>query len=480
MSLAKRALTGLSWTFAQQFGTQFISFLASIVLARILLPEEFGLIGILAIFMSVGNVLINGGLTTSLIRTANPDQRDYSTVFFINLSGSIVVYVIVFFTAPFIAHFFRQPALIAITRVYTLAFIINAFSGVQLARLTKEMDFKTQLTIQLPSLIVSSILGIYLANSGYGVWSLVWMYLCQAFLSSLQLWFRTGWRPNFLFDREKFKGHFNFGYKLMLSGLIDALYNNAYNIIIGRIYPAAQLGYYTRAIGVRQLPVQNLATALNKVTFPVFASIQDDNERLKIAYKKIMQQVMLWVTPSLVVLAIVAEPLFSLLFTDKWLPAVPYFQILCIPGILYPLQAYNLNILNVKGRSDLFFKLELIKRAFITIGIISAIPFGIYGLLYFQIISSLFSYFVNSWYSGKMISYGVKDQLWDIMPILLLALITGIFVWFVDTEILQPSGCNDFGRASIGIIIYFIVYLSVGVILKFSPITDFKKLVLKR
>jgi O-antigen/teichoic acid export membrane protein len=480
MSLAKKALTGLSWTFAQQFGTQFINFIVSIILARVLLPEEFGLIGMLAIFMSVGNVLINAGLTTSLIRTETPDQRDYSTVFFINLTGSCIVYLIIFFSAPLIAYFFRQPALIAISRVYTLAFIVNAFSGVQLTRLTKQMDFKTQLTIQLPSLVISSLLGVSLAYFGYGVWSLVWMYLCQALLSALQLWFRTGWRPDFIFDKERFTKHFNFGYKLMLSGLIDALYNNAYNIIIGRIYPAAQLGYYARAMSMRQLPVQNLASALNKVTFPVFSSIQQDNERLKSAYKKIMQQVVFWTTPSLVVLGILAKPLFVLLFTDKWLPAVPYFQILCIPGILYPLQAYNLNILNVKGRSDLFFKLELVKRAFVTIGIIISIPFGIYGLLYFQIISSLFGYFVNSWYSGKMIKYGVKDQLRDIMPIILLSLIIGVFVWFIDSRILVPINCNDFGRVSIGIMIYFIAYLSAGIVLKFPSIADFKKLILKR
>lgn len=480
MSLARKVLTGLSWTFAQQFGTQFISFGASIILARILLPEEFGLIGILAIFMSVGNVLINAGLTTSLIRTENPDRRDYSTVFFINLIGSIVVYWIIFFTAPLIARFFRQPALIDIARVYTIVFIINAFSGVQLARLTKQMDFKTQLTVQLPSLIISSLLGVYLAYSGYGVWSLVWMYLCQALLSALQLWFRTGWRPDFIFDRQRFAHHFNFGYKLMLSGIIDTIYNNAYNIIIGRMYPAAQLGYYTRALSARQLPIQNLSSALDKVTFPVFASIYNEKDRLKTAYRKIMQQVVFWVAPTLIILAILAKPLFVFLFTDKWLPAVPYFQILCIPGVLYPLHSYNLNILNVMGRSDLFFKLELIKKAFITIGILTAIPFGIYGLLYFQIISSFFSYFVNSWYSGRMIAYGMKEQIKDILPIILLALITGIMVWVVDTGIQKFYSPPDIARIAIGLTLYFSIYVGIGWVLKFSPILDFKQLALKK
>jgi len=480
MSLSRKALSGFVWTFAQQFGTQFINFVASIILARVLLPEEFGLIGMLAIFMSVGNVLINGGLTISLIRTEKPDQRDYSTVFFINLTGSCIVYLIIFFTAPLIADFFRQPTLIAVARVYTLGFIIGAFSSVQLTHLTKKMDFKTELMVQLPSLIFGALLGIYLAWMGWGVWSLVWMYLCQALLLSIQLWFTTGWRPDFIFDKQRFIKHFNFGYKLMLSGLIDTIYNNAYHIIIGRSFSAAQLGYYTRAMGMRQLPVQNLAGALNKVIFPVFSSIQNDNERLKVAYKKIMQQVVFWVAPTLVILGILAEPVFLVLFTDKWLPAVPYFQILCIPGILYPLHAYNLNILNVKGRSDLFFRLEIIKKVFITIGIFFAIPFGIYGLLYFQVISSLFSYFVNSWYSGRMIGYGMKDQLRDILPIILLSLITGIFIWFIDAQLLLRLDLNDFARLSIGITVYFAVYVSAGVFLKLSTIDDFKQMVFKK
>ncbi len=480
MSLARKALTGLGWTFAQQFGTQFISFGASIILARILLPEEFGLIGMLAIFMSIGNVLIHGGLTTSLIRTKDPDQRDYSTVFFVNLAGSVIVYLIIFSLAPFIGRFFHQTALTAITRVYTLVFIINAFSSIQLTRLTKQMNFKTQLIIQLPSLLISSVLGVCLAYWGYGVWSLVWMYLCQAALSSFQLWLRTGWRPDFIFDRQKFRNHFRFGYKLMLSGVIDAIYTNAYHLIIGRVFPAAQLGYYTRAMSMRQLPVQNLATALNKVSFPVFSSIQHDNDRLRLAYKKIMQQVLFWTTPTLVILGVLANPLFTLLFTEKWLPAVPYFQILCIPGILYPLQAYNLNILSVKGRSDLFFRLEIIKKSFVTVGIFLVIPFGIYGLLNFQIVSSLFSYFVNSWYSGKMISYGVKDQLQDILPIILLSLIVGVFIWLIDTKLLALFNLNNAARLCIGIGMYFIIYLTIGFFLRFPMIDDFKQMVFKK
>ncbi len=478
MSLRKQMISGLGWTFAQQFGTQGITFLVSIILARLLLPAEFGLIGMIALFMTIGNTLINAGLTTSLIRTKDADHEDYSTVFMINLAGSMVVYLLLFVTAPLIADFFRQPQLTAIIRVYTIAFIINAFSSVQLTRLTKEMQFKTQLTVQIPSLVLSSVLGIYLAWTGHGVWALVWMYIAQAFLSAVQLWFRTGWRPGFSFNKQKFRYHFNFGYKLLLSGLIDAVYVNIYNLIIGRMYPAAQLGYYTRALNMRQLPVQNLATALNKVAFPALSKLQDDNEKLRRAYKQIMQQVIFWVAPTLIVLAVMAEPLFVLLFTEKWLPAVPYFQLLCIPGIFYPLHSYNLNILNVKGRSDLFLKLEVIKKAFITIGILIAIPFGIYGLLYFQIIANVFGYVVNTWYSGKMINYSAGAQLRDILPIIILAVLTGGLIFILDWYIMVDW--SNILRLAVGGIIYFGIYLGFGLIIRFAPLLEFKKIVLKR
>ena len=218
------------WTFAQQFGTQSLSFIISVILARILLPAEFGLIGMISIFVAVGTSLMNSGLTQSLIRTVNPDQEDYSTVFYFNLVGSIIIYWIIFLIAPLVASFFSQPVLINVIRVYCLTFIISAFSEVQLTRLTKEMNFKLQMTIAIPSLVASGILGVLLAFKGFGVWSLVWMGVFQSFLNSLQLWVRTGWWPSRAFSKKKFKKHFRFGYKLTLSGLLDTTFNNIYQI----------------------------------------------------------------------------------------------------------------------------------------------------------------------------------------------------------------------------------------------------------
>ncbi|MCR5861686.1 lipopolysaccharide biosynthesis protein [Flavobacterium sp. J372] len=300
MSLRKKAISGTVWIFAQQFGSQGISFLVSIVIARILDPSEFGLIGMIGIFMALATTLVNSGLAQSLIRTAKPDQEDYSTVFFFNLAMSILIYIILFLTAPLIADFYNQEILTGIVRLYCLSFIINAFSAVQLTRLTKEMNFKVQLLVSLPSLVFSGIVGIILAYLDYGVWSLVWMGLAQSFFSTVQIWIRSGWAPSLVFSKEKFKYHFRFGYNLAISGVLDTIFTNIYQIIIGRFFSPVQVGFYTRANLLKQLPVSNITNALNKVTFPLFASINDDDVRLKRVYKQTMQMVVFVLSPVMI------------------------------------------------------------------------------------------------------------------------------------------------------------------------------------
>lgn len=479
MTLTKTTLSGLMWTFSQQFSIQLINFIVSIVLARLLLPSDFGIIGILAVFIAIGNTLIDSGLTLSLIRTPNATQKDYSTVFFINLIGSIIIYLIFFFSSPLIAAFFNQPILSKVIKIYTLTFIISAFEDVQKTKLTKEMNFKLQMTIQIPSLILSAVIGIILAYLKFGVWSLVWMNVIQTLLSTIQIWIRTGWKPHLVFDKERFKYHFHFGYKLALSGLLNTIYDNVYNLIIGRYFSAIELGYYTRAQSYKQMPVSSISAALDKVTFPMFSSIQDDDVRLKMAYKRLMQQVLFWVSSILILLGVIAQPLFRWMLTDKWLPAVPYFQILCVAGIMYPLHSYNLNILKVKGRSDLFLKIEVIKKMVITIGILCAIPFGIYGLLVFQVVSSIFFFIINSWYSGKMINYPIKEQIEDIGPIFLLSCISGVCVFVFDGLIMKYHG-NDLSRMLTDSLLFYSILILTSYYLKISALTDFKRLILKR
>lgn len=480
MSLRKKTVSGLLWTFTQQFSVQLINFVAQIILARILMPAEFGLIGMIVIFISVGNSLMDSGMASSLIRTSNATQKDFSTVFWMNLFASIFLYFVLFFCAPFIAGFYRQPVLTPVIRVYTLAFIIKALVGVQTTILTKEMNFKLQMSMQIPSVIIGGITGVVMAYRGYGVWSLVWMNLVQTSLFTLQHWIRTKWHPAFIVDRERLRFHFKFGYKLTLSGLLNTVYTNIYNIIIGKFFSAAQLGYYTRAQTLQMFPITNIATALNKVTYPMFASIQHDDVKLKGAYKKLMQQVIFWVAPLMVYLVIVAEPLFRFVLTDKWLPAVPYFQILCFSGILYPLHSYNLNILKVKGRSDLFFKLEVYKKLFVSIGIAGALYFGMYGLLYFQLISSVFSFAVNTIYSGRMIDYATKEQLKDILPLIGIAFAVGVIIFFFNKFLIVPNHLHDLTSVLTIGAIYWALYLAMNWRLKISAATDFRQLILKR
>jgi O-antigen/teichoic acid export membrane protein len=477
LSLRKTAVSGVFWTFGQQFGTQAISFIVSVALARILLPKEFGLIGMISVFIGIGTSLVNSGLTQSLIRTIEPDQEDYSTVFFFNLTGSIFIYWILFFFAPSIAGFFSQTILTEVIRIYCLTFIISAFSEVQLTRLTKEMNFKLQMTIAIPSLIGSGLLGMFLAYKGYGVWSLVWMGVAQSFLNTTQLWIRTGWTPSFVFNMTKFRYHFMFGYKLTLSGLLDTVFTNIYQIIIGRFFLPAQVGFYTRADSLKQLPVSNISVALNKISYPLFASIQDDNIRLKKGYKQIMQMVIFLVAPVLVILGVLAEPLFRFLFTEKWLPAVPYFQILCITGILYPLHSYNLNILNVKGRSDLFLKLEVVKKIFVAIVILVSIRFGILGLIWGQVISSIFAFFINTHFSGKFLNYDAWKQIKDIFPLIFLAFIAGGVVWCLD---LQMHKSQDIFRLLFGGVVGILSYLGISAILKVKSLDELKKIILRK
>lgn len=466
MSLRKKAFSGMIWSSIQQFGNQGIRFVVSIILARLLLPEEFGLIGMIAIFMAIGSELISSGLTSSLIRTDNPDQRDYSSVFFYNLFGSIILYFLLFFTAPYIANFFKQPSLIEITRLYSLTFIISGLSAVQLAKIRKEMNFKLETQSSLASTVVSAMVGILLAYRGFGVMSLVWMSIAGSIISSVMLWFTSDWRPSFIFDKKKFSYHYRFGYRMAIAGVINAVFNNIYTLVIGKFFSPVQLGYYTRADTLKQFPISNISSILSKVTFPIFAEIKNDDQRLRNVYKEMMQLVIFIIAPLLVMMGVIADPLFRFLFTEKWLPAAPYFQILCVNGILYPLHSYNLNILLVKGRSDLVLRLEIAKKIILCLIIVVAIPFGIYGLLWGQVIYSVLCYFINSFYSGKMIGYTATKQLYDISGILTVSLLMGLGLYFLDTFALQTH-FSDFIRIfislAIGALLFYVLCYFFGI-----------------
>jgi teichuronic acid exporter len=471
MSLKKQALSGVFWSSLQLFGTQGIGLVVSIILARLLLPAEFGLIAMLGIFMGLASTLINSGLTSSLIRTEHVDEEDYSTVFFFNLVVSCALYGFIMLLAPFIASFYNQPILTAVVRVYSITFVINAFSAIQITRLNKTMNFKTQLQVSIPSLLIGCVVGVTMAYLGYGVWSLVWSAIIQALASTVQLWIFTKWKPLWVFNMEKFKFHFYYGMKLMFSGILDLLFTNAYTIIIGKFFAPAQVGFYNRAEILQMFPVSAINSIIGKVAFPLFATIQNDDERLKMVYKKIMQMVLFLVTPTLILMAVIAEPLFRLLLTEKWLPAVPYFQILCFNGILYPIHSYNLQILMVKGRSDLFLKLEIVKKILTVVIILISFQFGIYGLLYGSVIGSVLCFFINTHYSGKFLNYTAWEQIKDILPILFVSVLVGGFV-LVSDLVLENYYFIDFFRLAFAGILGVLLYIAIAYIFRLSSLFE--------
>lgn len=481
-SLKKTAISSIVWVFAQRFASQGINFVVSILLARVLMPAEYGLIGMISIFIAIGNIITDAGFTSSLIRTNHPDDLDYSTVFTTNLFGSLFVYLLIFFTAPLVASFYQQTELTNLLRVLSLNILISSFSSIQSTRLTRAMAFKRLTMIQVPSNLVTAFTGIVMAYTGFGVWSLVFMQIAGSIASTVQLWAWSDWRPSLRFSRAKFRQHFSYGVNLAFSGILNTLFDNAYNIIIGKYFSPASLGFFTRAHTLKQLPVDNISSTLNKVTFPLFAQMQNDDERLRKAYEKIMQQVTFWLTPLLTGMVVLAEPLFRLLFTERWLPAVPYFQIIGLTGVLYSLSSYNLNILKVKGKTRLFFKLEIAKKVIVVFGILIAFPYGIYGLLVFQTINSILSYFLNAYFSGRYIGFPVSMQFASIARPIFYALIMGAFVWFIDQNI---SAHHDIYRLMVGGISGASLYFLLNYFSKEAPAMEFyetfiRKKLLKR
>lgn len=455
-SLKKQALSGVVWTFAQQFSVQIINFVVQIILARLLMPEMFGLIAMLSVFISIGQMLMDGGMTSSLIRAKNPDQYDYSTVFVTNFIVSFVAYIITFIAAPYIAKFYNQDILKDILRVYSLTFVVSSFVAVHVAKLTKEMNFKTQMILQIPSTIVGAIVGVVLAFNGYGVWSLVWLNLTQTIVFTIQNWIFIPWRPSFIFDKNRFKHHFSFGYKLTLSGLLDTVYNDIYKIVIGKFFNPASVGFFNQAETLRLFPVAQLSAVLGKVTYPLFSNITDD-EILKSAYKKTMKLALFIVIPIMLVLIVIAKELFVFLLGEKWLPAVIYFQILSLASIVRPIGTYNLNILKVKGRSDLLLKLEVMKKIIGVILIVVALPFGITALVISHVLFSYISTTLNMIYSGGLINFRLWEQLKDNAVLFIIGALSFIISFIIRIFLL--TYLNDLFTMIITAVAYAISYL---------------------
>ena len=431
-SLKDKTVKGVAWSGIDNVAQFGVSFIVSIVLARLLSPDDYGLIGIITIFTAVCTTLINGGFTTALIRKKDATGDDYNTAFIVNLGVSLLLYAVIFLCSPFIAYFFHRQELVALTQVSSLGMIIGALGMVQRTRLTKRIDFKTQTKITIVASVASGIVGIAMALMGFGVWSLVAQSLTSQCLRTTLLWLANKWIPQLRFSSDSFHDLFGFGWKMMIVGVIDTVWKELYQVVVGKFYSPATLGQYTRAKGFSQLFSSNLTNVIQRVTYPVLSNIQDDKERMVAAYRRIIKVTMFVTATCMFFLGAISEPLLNCLIGSKWHEAATYLPLICIIGSTYPLHAINLNMLQVQGRSDLFLGLEVIKKIIGIAPLSVCILYGILPMLYTSILTTIIAYFLNSYYSGKFLGYSSWMQIKDIAPSYGLATLVALSVFFLN------------------------------------------------
>lgn len=459
MSLGQKALSGFSWTLFSNIALKIVTLAVGIVLARILTPEDFGLIAMLIVFFEVSQSLVDSGFSQALIREENITERDKSTTFFLNVIIAIFLYLVLWFAAPKIAVFYNNQDLVELCRFMGLSLIFQSFTLVQRASLTHELQFKKITKINIASSVISGAIGITLAFQGFGVWSLAYKYVSLSLLLSISFYVINPWFPKYFVYKSSFNKLFGFGSKLLAAGILNKVYQNIYKLIIGKYFAAATLGLYTQAkLYVNQV-TQSAVSTLQTVTYPVLSKAKEDPERLKEAYRKIIMASSYVIFPLTMGLAVMAKPLILTFVGEKWIEAVPFLQLICLSGALYHLHSINLNVLKVMGRSDLFLKLEVIKKVNITIAILIGIQFGIWGLLIGSVISSYIALFINMYYTRSFINYSYKDQFIDLLPIVVMSLPMLIFMYgFVELTNLPHYLELLFGTL-IGVFMYLSVTL---------------------
>ena len=474
-TLKSKTVKGVVWSSIERFSTQGVQFLIMIIMARLLTPKDYGLIGMLAIFLAVAQSLIDSGFSQALIRKQNRTEVDNSTVFYFNIVVSSALYLILFISAPFVADFYNQPELTSIMRVVCLGVILNSLAVVQRALLTIRIDFKTQAKASLSAAVISGCIGIVLAYSGFGVWSLVVQQLLNLSVNTLLLWILSKWRPIAVFSWQSFHELFAFGSKLLASGLLDTLYKNIYPIVIGKLFSASSLGHYTRAHQFSEFPSSNVTGIIQRVTYPVLCGIQDDLERLANVYRKFLKLSAFIIFPLMIGLSAVAQPFIEIVLGPQWKLCGQLLQIICFAMMWYPIHAINLNLLQVKGRSNLFLRLEIIKKILgITVLCITA-PFGLMVMCFGQIFSSIVALVINTYYTGKLINVGFIKQVKDLLPTIILSLtMFGTILLingFIETNIY---------RLIMGIMVGIIVYASGSYIFKFKELQTLFSLIRRK
>ena len=453
-SLKNKTKKGLAWSMIERFATQGVQFLFGIILARLLSPDDYGIIAMPLVFLAIAQCIIDSGFSTALIRKPELTEDDLSTAFYFNIGIGILCYAVLFFSSPLIADFYHTPILSSLLKVTALAVLFNPLCAVQQAILTRKIDFKTQAIVSLSGAILSGIVGLSMAYNGFGVWSLVFQQVGGYLIRTILLWILGKWKPKRKWSWESFHYLWGFGSKMLGSGLLDTIYNNIYPIVIGKYFSAQDLGNYTRAQQFSSLPSSNVTGVLQRVTFPVLSSIQNEDDRLAKNYRKILKLSAFLVFPMMLMLSAIANPLVRILLTDKWIGCVILLQIVCFQMMWYPIHAINLNLLTVKGRSDLFFRLEIFKKIMGVCIMFITIPHGIIWMVSGGIVSSMLSLIINTYYTGKLINVGYFKQMGDLLPIFGVSFI----MWLIVHAIISLSS-NLYCQLVLGISLGAIVYL---------------------
>lgn len=477
-SITNKTIKSVSWSAIERFSVQIIQFVISIILARLVLPSEYGLIGMLTIFIAIAQSFVDSGFSNALVQKKNRTELDYSTVFYFNIVISFLVYIILFFSAPYIASYYREPTLELICKWLGLSLIIQGLSVVQIAKLTVILDFKTQAKASLLAVIISGLVGVYLAYNDYGVWALVVQSLLNNLLNTFLLWAIARWMPGFVFSWKSLKSLFAFGSKLLLSGLLHTIYLNLYNLVIGRKYSATDVGFFNQASLISRFPSVSLMAIISRAIYPIQCENQDKDQLLASSFIQYLRMSCYLIFPIMIGVAALAKPLIIVVLTEKWLPMTNLLTVLCLGYMWIPIMVLNNQILNVKGRSDFFLKAEIIKKVVGLLILLATLPFGLTIICLGLYLYSIFDMLIIIHFSKKVIKTSYYAQFKSIFPIFFLSVTMGVVMYF---SLFVISGA--YLQLFLGVVIGLTVYLFFGYLFKikeFNFLLSKLKIILNR
>ena len=469
-SLKNKTIKAMAWSSVSKMVSYFVNFIIGIILARLLMPSDFGLIGMLAVFFAISQLFVESGFSNALIQKIDRTNVDFSTIFYFNIIVSTAFYIILFISAPYIAQFYKTPELTLLTRVLGLNILIAALTIVQQTRLSIDMNFKTISIIGIVSIIISGILGVSMAYQGFGVWALVIQSLSASIIRMFLLFYYNKWKPLFVFSKTSIKQLFRFSSNLLIAGFVATIVNNLYSMLIGKIFNSTELGFYTRSKTLPELLSNTISSVLQSVTYPILTSLQNDKDRMVSVYGRIMRIIVFFVIPLLTLFAIMSEPFVRLILTEKWISIVPLIQWLCFARMITPISSLNMNILNAIGRSDLFLKVDISKLPLAIVALIITVPFGLKAVVIGHFVLSFISFFINSYYPGKLFNFGAMQQIREMRTVIIATIIMSISVLGV-LQILP----GDLLKLTVGSIFAGAVYLLSAYLLKIEEFNEVKK-----